>query len=912
MRCYKYLFFIFIVLTLVSGCNTSKQSTNSNSSHSSINNEFIRINNIKNEIEINEEIQITYEINSQNSKIVDFASSNSNVASINNQGVVRGISEGSTTITVSIRDSKVSDSIIINVVNNIIEISTIEISNKIDSLYQDETYKLTCNILPNNATNKELFYSSSIPSIASIDNNGEIIARLPGTTTIKVSTKDNKVFDSFELTIKKRLILVESVEIKNDKNTLVEGENLKLEVEVLPVNATNKECIFTSLSPEYISVDENGVVSALKPTNNEKAIVEVKTVDQNKVDTIEFEIYKKLISVESISLSILNSDIIPGDEILYEVNVIPSNADDKTYTLSTSTPEIISINENGKILALSQGQGNIIITSNDGGKSSLVNVQVNSSSSFSEIKDILKQSLLIEKENGKQGSLYFSSEGLVNEEKNINWIVYSDSVQKNEVINNEETITLTYRDGDFLYNLIDYPSNVELKNNQIGEEEWKYSEEEANNSVSLVTLSNSIGFSTYIDSLLDDYSLFRLSSDEKGIDQIRIVKKEQNNKTIFDIIKKCEYKAVSFDDQYSYFELNAQFIFNENSSINSFSYTAKRYSAENYNQEEHKIYEGALPSNVETSYGSIEYGIRVNSDEQKISVEDYKITSFEIDNSNFVNSNLENVIYLGETKNIELKNVLPIKHLEDSFTIKIKDNSIIKDVSYGNNLAIKGVKLGTTIITVVLEDGIENNIEIKVIAPPVNSISLDYFSPIIYEGDSFTLKATVLPTEVSDNSYTMFIKENETDIAALSQNSDGTYTFNALKEGSVTVVAYSNADPSIKCETIINIKKSASANQLKELMCESAYYTSDTELIFNIDGTGTLKLQGGGEYTFNWDVDSSLQIQFSNVVATKSPDRWYDFKGASGSYITDNQASKINLIIFDLDYNYNVSLQLSK
>ena len=221
MRCYRYLFFIFIVLTLVSGCNTSKQSTNSNSSHSSINNEFIRINNIKNEIEINEEIQITYEINSQNSKIVDFASSNSNVASINNQGVVRGISEGSTTITVSIRDSKVSDSIIINVLNNIIEISTIEISNKIDSLYQDETYKLICNILPNNATNKELFYSSSIPSIASIDNNGEIIARLPGTTTIKVSSKDNKVFDSFELTIKKRLILVESVEIKNDKNTFV-------------------------------------------------------------------------------------------------------------------------------------------------------------------------------------------------------------------------------------------------------------------------------------------------------------------------------------------------------------------------------------------------------------------------------------------------------------------------------------------------------------------------------------------------------------------------------------------------------------------------------------------------------------------------------------------------------------------
>lgn len=908
MKLCKCILFICMSLIILSGCNISNQSTNSTSNNGTL----IRINNVKTEIEINEEIQIIYDIFPDESQSVDFTSSNSSVASIDNNGVVRGISEGSTTITVSLRNSMISDSIVINVVNKIIGISQIEITNKIDSLYQDETYQLSCTILPSNAIAKELFYSSSIPSIASIDSNGKIFARLPGTTTIKVSSIDNKVFDSFDLTIKKRLIHVESVKIKNDKNTLVEGENLKLEVEVLPSNATNKDCVFTSLTPDYISVDENGVVNALKPTNGQNAIIEVKTIDQNKVDTIEFEIFKKEISVESISLSIVNKDIIPGDEILYDVNVIPADADDKTYTLSTTTPEIISIDVNGKIVALSQGKGDIIVTSNDGGKEYLAIVNVDNSSSFSEIKSILDQSLLIEKEYGKHGSLYFSSEGLVNENKSIDWTVYLDSIQKHEVINNEKTTTLTYRDELTLYDLIDSPNNVELKSSQIGDENWNYSEEEANDSISLVSLSNSIGLSNYVKSLLDDYSLFNLSSDDKGLDQIRIVKKELENIIIFDITKKCEYKAVSFDEKYSYFELAAQFVFNENLSINSFSYAANRYSAENYNQEEHKIIEGATPSNIEICQANIEYGERVNSDEQKISINDYKITSFEIDTSNFVDSSSKSVIYLGETKNIELTKILPTKHLDSSFTIQVNDNSIIKNVSYGNTLAIKGVNLGTTIVTIVLDDGIEDSIEITVIAPPVRSISLDYFSPIIYEGDSLTLKATVLPTEVSDNSYSMFIKESETNVASLSKNNDGTYTFNALNEGSVTVVAYSNADSSIKCETIINVKKLANANQLKEVMCESTYYTNDTELVFNIDGTGTLKLQGGGEYEFNWDVDSSLQIQFSSIIVTKLPDKWYDFKGTAGSYLTDNQASKINLIIYDLDYNYNVSLQLSK
>ena len=215
-----------------------------------------------------------------------------------------------------------------------INISSIKIQNKITSLYQDEIHKLVCEVLPSNAANKELVYHSSIPSIASISKDGEIRALLPGITTIKVSAKDGNHFDSFELEVKKKIIKVESVEINASKTELVEGESLQLEINVYPLNATNKKYILTSLTPEYLSVNENGIVKALNETpENKYGEVQVKTEDQEKIDTIQFKVKRKTVNVESIDLEILTNYVVVGDEIKYNVNILPSTAEDKTYIL---------------------------------------------------------------------------------------------------------------------------------------------------------------------------------------------------------------------------------------------------------------------------------------------------------------------------------------------------------------------------------------------------------------------------------------------------------------------------------------------------------------------------------------------------------------------------------------------------
>ena len=95
---------------------------------------------------------------------------------------------------------------------------------------------------------------------------------------------------------------------------------------------------------------------------------------------------------------------------------------------------------------------------------------------------------------------------------------------------------------------------------------------------------------------------------------------------------------------------------------------------------------------------------------------------------------------------------------------------------------------------------------------------------------------------------------------------------------------------------------------LKVYKHESNAGTSQIE--FNSDSSGTLILEGGGEYSFEWDLNDELHIVFKNVKTTKAPDRWYDFRGTNGSSI-NKSCSFINLIIFDLDFENNTSLQFS-
>ena len=89
--------------------------------------------------------------------------------------------------------------------NHKVSVTGITISNKKVSIEEGNNYKLNAIVLPNEATNKNIKWTSSNEKIATVDNNGVVSAVKAGTTKINVITDDGNKSVSCEVTVTKKV-----------------------------------------------------------------------------------------------------------------------------------------------------------------------------------------------------------------------------------------------------------------------------------------------------------------------------------------------------------------------------------------------------------------------------------------------------------------------------------------------------------------------------------------------------------------------------------------------------------------------------------------------------------------------------------------------------------------------------------
>lgn len=145
------------------------------------------------------------------------------------------------------------------------------------------------NIFPNNATNQKQTFSSSNPDIASITPEGQVTPKTLGSTTITVTVDEQT--DQFTLTITQKeevVVDVTSINIttKNIEAKVNSTTNLASLVTVLPEDATNKNVTYKSQDESIVTVDQYGLITALK-VGTTKVIV---TSEDNTSITGEFNI----------------------------------------------------------------------------------------------------------------------------------------------------------------------------------------------------------------------------------------------------------------------------------------------------------------------------------------------------------------------------------------------------------------------------------------------------------------------------------------------------------------------------------------------------------------------------------------------------------------------------------------------
>lgn len=128
-------------------------------------------------------------------KSVKWESSNTSVATVDNKGYVKAVGAGNAVITVTTNDGGKTATCVVTVIGPTptpVHVDSVSLSKTSSTLTVGGEETLTATINPSNADNKNVTWSSSNTSIATVDQNGKVTAIKEGTVLITVTTADGE------------------------------------------------------------------------------------------------------------------------------------------------------------------------------------------------------------------------------------------------------------------------------------------------------------------------------------------------------------------------------------------------------------------------------------------------------------------------------------------------------------------------------------------------------------------------------------------------------------------------------------------------------------------------------------------------------------------------------------------------
>ncbi|MBV7391217.1 Ig-like domain-containing protein [Enterococcus sp. ALS3] len=155
------------------------------------------------------------------------------------------------------------------------------------TIEQEETF--TAEVLPANAENQNISWSSSDESIATIDATGKVTGISEGVATITAITEDGGITGTAVVKIGPKIISVDSITVTPKTKDLAIGETFLLDAEISPSNASNQEYVWSSDTPEVASISAKGLVTAKKAG---LALITATSKDGDKIGTCIINVAK--------------------------------------------------------------------------------------------------------------------------------------------------------------------------------------------------------------------------------------------------------------------------------------------------------------------------------------------------------------------------------------------------------------------------------------------------------------------------------------------------------------------------------------------------------------------------------------------------------------------------------------------
>lgn len=291
-------------------------------------------------------------------KTVTWSSSNTKIAKVDKNGVVTGVNPGSATITCTTKDSGKKATCKITVTKVVpTSVSFQKSSMKID---YGKTYTLKATVLPSNASDKSLKWTSSNPEIVSVTSEGKIKGLKAGkSATITVTTVSGKKTASIKITVSP--VAVTGVKLNKTAIVMSVNNSTTLKATISPSNASNKAVSWKSSNTSVLKVNSSGKVTAV---GKGSAVITCTTKDGGFVAICVVEV--KTVKVLGVELNKYSATLNKGGTLTLKANVIPSNATNKKITWSSSDPKVAKVSSSGKVTAVGKGTCQIKAKSADG------------------------------------------------------------------------------------------------------------------------------------------------------------------------------------------------------------------------------------------------------------------------------------------------------------------------------------------------------------------------------------------------------------------------------------------------------------------------------------------------------------------------------------------------------------------
>lgn len=206
-------------------------------------------------------LEVTLAPDNASDKGVIWSSDDASVASVDDNGNVTAVGAGETYITCKTRDgSEITQQCKVTVLQSIEQIL---LNYRSYGLMNGGTVQLTATVLPEDAIDKSIQWTSDDESVAVVSDAGVVTGVGYGTATIScISVIDNECSATCTITVEEKMI---SLSLDRTEVSLVEGQQIQLKATTNPSVEKTKGVYWMSSDSNIAKVNADGMVTAMKP-----------------------------------------------------------------------------------------------------------------------------------------------------------------------------------------------------------------------------------------------------------------------------------------------------------------------------------------------------------------------------------------------------------------------------------------------------------------------------------------------------------------------------------------------------------------------------------------------------------------------------------------------------------------------